>query len=73
MTVAEYINHRYRHNNYRYWWGLAHRARLIDTDQYIKTSEQPRLRIRWADPTPRTACAVRESWGEFMRLVQENS
>lgn len=33
--------------NQRYWQAIAHRARLIDTDEYVKTSEIPRLTIRW--------------------------
>lgn len=30
-----------------YWRGKAHRARLIDTGEYIKTSEQPRFTLTW--------------------------
>lgn len=38
---------RYGSNRNRHWWAIAHRARLIDNGQYIKTSEQPRLTISW--------------------------
>ena len=41
------MKHRHRPNNSRYWWGIAHRARLIDTDEYVRTSEIPRLTISW--------------------------
>lgn len=41
------MRNRHRPNNTRYWWGKAHRARLIDTDEYVRTSEIPRLTIRW--------------------------
>lgn len=42
----DYMNTRYG-TNQRHWWAIARRARLIDTGQYIKTSEQPRLTISW--------------------------
>lgn len=48
----EYMNTRYGPNTNGYWWAIAHRARLITTGQYIKTSEQTRLTIRWGNPSP---------------------
>lgn len=39
-TLGDYMRHRYASNRDRHRWGIAHRARLIDTGEYIRTSEQ---------------------------------
>lgn len=46
-TPLDYARHRYGTSCHRHWWAIAHRARLIDTGEYIKTSEQPRFTARW--------------------------
>lgn len=38
-TLCEYMQRRYRSNRGRHQWGIAHRARLIDTGEYIRTIE----------------------------------
>lgn len=39
-ALDDYMRHRYASNRDRHRWGIAHRARLIDTGEYIRTSEQ---------------------------------
>ena len=46
--AASYTSRRYRTNHHRHWWGIAHRARLIDSGEYVKTSEQSRYVFRQA-------------------------
>ena len=42
-----YARRRYGYNRNSHWWGKAHRARLVTTGEYIKTSEQPRFTLSW--------------------------
>lgn len=57
---------RYGSNRNRHWWGIAHRARLIGTDEYIKTSETPRYVFKWADPVPKSAESMREAINDML-------
>ena len=40
MTTAEYMKLRYGDRARRNWWGIAHRWWLLDSGQYIRTSER---------------------------------
>lgn len=54
-----YTRRRYGYNRNSHWWGKAHRARLIDTDQYIKTSERPRFTMTEVNPRAYKHCKGR--------------
>lgn len=52
--------------------GRFHRARLIDTGQYIKTSQQTRITIVLGTPQPRTL-RIGEEIGKLIKFSQEDS
>lgn len=68
----KYMNTRYGPNKNGYWWAIAHRARLIDTGQYIKTSQQTRITIVLGTPQPRTL-RIGEEIGKLIKFSQEDS
>lgn len=39
-AVSDYTRRRYRSNRNRNWWGIAHRAQLLNSGRYIRTSKQ---------------------------------
>lgn len=67
MTVADYITRRYGSNRNRHWWGIAHRARLIDSGGYVKTSQQTRYRFTWSGGT--TVGTIQESVNDMIAAM----
>ena len=59
--AASYTSRRYRTNHHRHWWGIAHRARLIDSGEYVKTSEQTRYVFKWPHPRQPTLRSINEA------------
>lgn len=76
MTTSDYMKSRYGSNRNRHWWGIAHRARLINTGEYVKTSQQTRCVVKWADPELITKQTMQTAWAQVVALAlraQEDS
>ena len=64
--TRNYAGRRYGTNTNRYWWGIAHRTRLIRSGEYIRTSEPRGMGLmqfldRLPEPySPRTETARRQ-------------
>lgn len=67
--AADYVRRRYATNRNRHWWGIAHRARLVDSGTYIKTSEQTRYLFTWADPEALTRPSIPEPINDMITAM----
>ena len=70
-AAVEYARRRYGSNRNRHWWGIAHRARLINSGEYVKTSEQKRYVVKWADPVLMTKQSMLTAWEQIIALADQ--
>lgn len=72
-AAVDYARRRYGSNRNRHWWGIAHRARLINTGEYVKTSQQTRYVVKWADPELRTKQTMQTAWARVVAIAARSA